>query len=80
MGFTEARGRVLLSVMLGIHESHQDSPESGRDLIARTRPAPPPLASRWANRGSRRRRHRLLPQPGGFEGVGAAAKGATPDE
>ncbi len=34
MGFTEARGRVLLSVMLGIHESHQDSPESGRDLIA----------------------------------------------
>jgi transposase-like protein len=34
-GFTEEGERVLLAVMLGMRESHEDWPELGRDLIAR---------------------------------------------
>jgi putative transposase len=34
-GFTEAGERVLLAVMLGMRESHEDWLELGRDLIAR---------------------------------------------
>src|SRR5215210_8263887 len=34
-GFTDAGERVLLSVMLGMRESHEDWLELGRDLIAR---------------------------------------------
>src|SRR3954465_14810413 len=39
-GFTEAGERVLLSVMLGMRESHEDWLELGRDLIARGLGAP----------------------------------------
>jgi transposase-like protein len=39
-GFTEAGERVLLSVMLGMRESHADWLELGRDLIARGLGAP----------------------------------------
>ena len=39
-GFTEAGDRVLLSVMLGMRESHEDWLELGRDLIARGLGAP----------------------------------------
>jgi transposase-like protein len=34
-GFTDEGERVLLSVMLGIRESHEDRLALGRDLIAR---------------------------------------------
>jgi transposase-like protein len=34
-GFTEQGERVLLSVMLGMRESHEHWLELGRDLIAR---------------------------------------------
>jgi putative transposase len=39
-GFTEQGERVLLSVMLGMRESHEDWLELGRDLIARGLGAP----------------------------------------
>ena len=39
-GFTEAGERVLLAVMLGMRESHEDWLELGRDLIARGLGAP----------------------------------------
>jgi transposase-like protein len=39
-GFTEDGERVLLSVMLGMRESHEDWLELGRDLIARGLGAP----------------------------------------
>jgi transposase-like protein len=39
-GFTEEGERVLLSVMLGMRESHEDWLELGRDLIARGLGAP----------------------------------------
>ena len=39
-GFTEAGERVLLGVMLGMRESHEDWQELGRDLIARGLGAP----------------------------------------
>src|SRR6059036_3766436 len=39
-GFTEAGERVLLSVLLGMRESHEDWLELGRDLIARGLGAP----------------------------------------
>jgi putative transposase len=39
-GFTEEGDRVLLSVMLGMRESHEDWLELGRDLIARGLGAP----------------------------------------
>jgi hypothetical protein len=39
-GFTEDGERVLLSVMLGMRESHEDWQELGRDLIARGLGAP----------------------------------------
>jgi putative transposase len=39
-GFTEAGERVLLSVMLGMREAHEDWLELGRDLIARGLGAP----------------------------------------
>src|SRR5919198_899130 len=39
-GFTDAGERVLLSVMLGMRESHEDWLELGRDLIARGLGAP----------------------------------------
>ena len=39
-GFTERGERVLLSVMLGMRESHEDWLELGRDLIARGLGAP----------------------------------------
>ena len=39
-GFTEAGERVLLSVMLGMRESHEDWLELGRDLITRGLGAP----------------------------------------
>jgi putative transposase len=39
-GFTEAGERVLLSVMLGMRESHEDWLALGRDLIARGLGAP----------------------------------------
>jgi putative transposase len=39
-GFTEAGERVLLSVMLGMRESHEDWLERGRDLMARGLGAP----------------------------------------
>jgi putative transposase len=39
-GFTEEGERVLLSVMLGMRESHEDWLEFGRDLIARGLGAP----------------------------------------
>src|SRR3954466_11100392 len=39
-GFTEAGDRVLLSVMLGMRESHEDWLALGRDLIARGLGAP----------------------------------------
>src|SRR5919204_1838260 len=39
-GFTEAGERVLLSVMLGMRESHEDWLELGRDLIGRGLGAP----------------------------------------
>src|SRR3954462_4586755 len=39
-GFTEAGERVLLSVMLGMRESHEDWQALGRDLIARGLRAP----------------------------------------
>src|SRR5213076_2007923 len=39
-GFTEAGERVLLSVMLGMRESHEDWLALGRDLIARGLAAP----------------------------------------
>src|SRR3954464_7072927 len=39
-GFTEAGERVLLSVMLGMRESHEDWQALGRDLIARGLGAP----------------------------------------
>src|ERR671932_1324711 len=39
-GFTEAGERVLLAVMLGMRESHEDWLELGRDLIARRLGAP----------------------------------------
>jgi mutator family transposase len=39
-GFTEQGERVLLSVMLGMRESHQDWLALGRDLIARGLGAP----------------------------------------
>jgi transposase-like protein len=39
-GFTEDGERVLLSVMLGMRESHEDWVELGRDLIARGLGAP----------------------------------------
>src|SRR3954465_2087400 len=39
-GFTGAGGRVLLSVMLGMRESHEDWLALGRDLISRGLPAP----------------------------------------
>jgi putative transposase len=39
-GFTEAGERVLLSVMLGMRESHEDWLSLGRDLIARGLGAP----------------------------------------
>jgi putative transposase len=39
-GFTEEGERVLLSVMLGMRESHEDWLELGRDLIARGLRAP----------------------------------------
>ncbi len=39
-GFTEEGGRVLLSVMLGMRESHEDWLALGRDLIARGLGAP----------------------------------------
>jgi putative transposase len=39
-GFTEAGERVLLLVMLGMRESHEDWLELGRDLIARGLGAP----------------------------------------
>ena len=39
-GFTEQGERVLLSVMLGMRESHEDWLALGRDLIARGLGAP----------------------------------------
>jgi transposase-like protein len=39
-GFTERGERVLLSVMLGMRESHEDWLALGRDLIARGLSAP----------------------------------------
>src|SRR4051794_9185323 len=39
-GFTEAGERVLLAVMLGMRESHEDWQAHGRDLIARGLGAP----------------------------------------
>src|SRR6266700_2904184 len=39
-GFTEKGERVLLGVMLGMRESHEDWPPLGRDLIARGLGAP----------------------------------------
>jgi hypothetical protein len=39
-GFTEDGERVLLAVMLGMRESHEDWLELGRDLISRGRRAP----------------------------------------
>jgi putative transposase len=39
-GFTEDGERVLLQVMLGMRESHEDWLELGRDLIARGLGAP----------------------------------------
>jgi putative transposase len=39
-GFTEEGERVLLAVMLGMRESHEDWQELGRDLIARGLGAP----------------------------------------
>jgi putative transposase len=39
-GFTEEGERVLVSVCLGMRESHEDWLELGRDLIARGLPAP----------------------------------------
>jgi hypothetical protein len=39
-GFTEAGERVLLAVMLGMRESHDDRLALGRDLIARGLGAP----------------------------------------
>jgi transposase-like protein len=39
-GFTEEGERVLVSVMLGMRESHEDWLELARDLIARGLPAP----------------------------------------
>ena len=39
-GFTEQGERVLLQVMLGMRESHEDWLELGRDLIARGLGAP----------------------------------------
>ena len=39
-GFTEAGERVLLAVMLGMRESHEDWLALGRDLIARGLGAP----------------------------------------
>jgi transposase-like protein len=39
-GFTEDGERALLSVMLGMRESHEEWQELGRDLIARGRGAP----------------------------------------
>jgi transposase-like protein len=39
-GFTEQGERVLLALMLGMRESHEDWLELGRDLIARGLGAP----------------------------------------
>ena len=39
-GFTDAGERVLLAVMLGMRESHEDWLALGRDLIARGLGAP----------------------------------------
>jgi putative transposase len=44
-GFTEAGQRVLLSVMLGMRESHEDWLELGRDPIARGLGAPMPIVA-----------------------------------
>ena len=44
-GFTEGGERVLLSVMLGMRESHEDWLELGRDLIGRGLGAPMPIVA-----------------------------------
>src|SRR5919108_236236 len=49
-GFTEDGERVLLSVMLGMRESHEDWLELGRDLIARGLGAPMLIAAAGARR------------------------------
>jgi Transposase, Mutator family len=56
-GFTEDGERILLSVTLGMRESHEDWQELGRDLIARGLGAPPrPQPLREAARARARTR------------------------
>jgi hypothetical protein len=58
-GFTQEGKRVLLSVMLGMRESHEDWLSLGRDLIARGLAVPMLIVA--ANPRSSRRTHSLRP-------------------
>jgi transposase-like protein len=55
-GFTEAGERVLLAVMLGMRESHEDWLALGRDLIARGLGAPMLIVADGAPRADQGRR------------------------
>jgi Transposase, Mutator family len=80
-GFTGQGERVLLSVMLGMRESHEDWLELGRDLIARGLGAPLLVVADGAPGADQGRRAVLarlgppaLRRPQGAQPVGQAAR------